>query len=155
MNEAQLSEGNFFVMDVGDWAVTLALTERGTCVLVRQFRFGVEGFSWELPAGVVEPGEDPVAGGIRELYEESGYRGGAARLLGSIHPNPAIQRNQCHFVLVTGARKVDNGAPGPHEFFDVLELPVEELFTWARNGTITHGIVHASLFFLRDYLDSL
>lgn len=151
-NERESSRGDFYVMDVGDWAVALALTPRDTVVLVRQFRFGTAGFSWELPAGVVDPGEDPVEGGVRELYEESGYRGESAKVLGMVHPNPAIQRNCCHFVLVEGAERVDGGDPGPHEFFDVKEVPLNTLFDWARDGTITHGIVHAALFFLRDHL---
>ena len=153
INEKEASEADFFVMEVGDWAVTLALTPGGNCVLVRQFRFGTKQFSWELPAGVVDPGEDPVEGGKRELYEESGYRGSSARLLGTVHPNPAIQRNRCHFILVEGAKRIDDGAPGPHEFFEVQEIPVETLFDWARDGTITHAIVHAALFYLRDHLE--
>ncbi len=144
------AEGEFFVMEVGDWAVALALTDAGRCVLVRQFRFGSGGFTWELPAGVVDEGEDPVAGALRELYEESGYRGERARVLGVVHPNPAVQRNRCHIVLVTGARRVGAGDPGPHEFFEVREVPLKTLFGWARDGTITHSIVHAALFFLRD-----
>ena len=153
-NEKESSEADFYVMEVGDWAVTLALTEEGKCVLVRQFRFGTKQFSWELPAGVVDPGEDPVEGGVRELYEESGYRGASARKLGTVHPNPAIQRNRCHFILVEGAKRIDGGAPGPHEFFEVQEIALETLFTWARDGTITHAIVHAALFYLRDHLEA-
>jgi 8-oxo-dGTP pyrophosphatase MutT (NUDIX family) len=150
----ELSEGDFYVMDVGDWAVAIALTADNRCVLVRQFRFGNQRLSWELPAGVVDPGEDCIAGAQRELYEESGYQGESATLIGVTHPNPAIQRNQCFFVVIENARRIDSGAPGPHEFFDVQEIHVDELFDWARNGKITHGIVHAALFFLRDFLES-
>ncbi len=151
-NQQHRIAADFYVMKVGDWAVTMALTEEGKCVLIRQFRFGTGKFSWELPAGVVDPGENPVEGGVRELYEESGYRGRSARVLGTVHPNPAIQRNRCHFVLVEGARRVDAGDPGPHEFMEVRELSIGELFEWARNGTITHAIVHAALFYLQEYL---
>lgn len=149
---SEVSEGDFFVMEVGDWAVALALTEEGNCVLVRQFRFGTRDFSWELPAGVVDPGEDAIEGGKRELYEESGYVGRAAKLLGTVHPNPAIQRNRCHFILVEDAVRQDGGNPGPHEFFEVREVPLKTLFDWARNGIITHSIVHSALFFLQDHL---
>jgi len=152
-NHHEQSSSDFFIMDVNDWAVTIALTDEGNCVLVKQFRFGTGEFSWEFPAGVVDPGEDPLEGGIRELYEESGYRGRAARILGMVHPNPAIQRNSCHLILVEGARKIDDGDPGPHEFFEVREVSIPTLFEWAKNGTITHAIVHAALFYLRDYLD--
>jgi len=53
-------------------------------------------FSLEVPGGVIESGEDLVAAGVRELAEETGFAGGTARLLGSVHPNPAIQDNRCH-----------------------------------------------------------
>lgn len=154
INAREKSSGDFYVMEVGDWAVALALTEDDKIVLVRQFRFGSAGFSWELPAGVVDPGEAPREAALREMYEESGYKGESAKVLGKVHPNPAIQRNCCHFVLIEGAYSVDAGDPGPHEFFEVREVDLETLFAWARDGTITHGIVHAALFFLRDYLDA-
>lgn len=42
-------------------------------MLVNQFRYGTNDFSWEIPGGVIERGEDPVAAGMRELLEETGY----------------------------------------------------------------------------------
>jgi 8-oxo-dGTP pyrophosphatase MutT (NUDIX family) len=151
-NESHSVEGEFYVMDVGDWAVAMAMTESGKVILVRQFRFGIGAFSWELPAGVVDRGEDPAEAGARELYEESGYRGNAPEVIGSVYPNPAIQRNRCHFVFVDGVRRHDDGDPGPHEMFEVQEVSLADLFGWARDGTISHSIVHAGLFFLRDHL---
>ncbi|MFO7726458.1 MAG: NUDIX hydrolase [Oceanipulchritudo sp.] len=151
-NVADKTEGEFYVMDVADWAVCLALTELNTCVLVRQFRFGSAAFSWELPAGLVDAGEAPLDAGIRELYEESGYRGSRAEVLGWVYPNPAIQRNRCHFVLVREARRTGDGDPDPHETFEIEERSLQDLFSWAREGRIRHGIVHAALFFLREHL---
>jgi ADP-ribose pyrophosphatase len=155
INEKEASASDFYIMEVNDWAVTIALTDEGNCVLVKQFRFGTGGFTWELPAGVVDPGEDALEGGVRELYEETGYRGDTAKVLSIVHPNPAIQRNRCHMILVEGARKIDSGDPGPHEFIEVREVPVSTLFEWAKDGTITHAIVHAALFYLRDYLEEM
>lgn len=149
-NDAESSEGEFFVMDVADWAVTIAVTPDKNIVLVRQFRFGSGGFSWELPAGVVDAGEAPIEAGLRELYEESGYKGKQPVTLGIVHPNPAIQRNRCHIILVENAVKVSEGEPGLHEFFEVREVPLKTLFQWARDGTITHSIVHTALFYLRE-----
>jgi len=144
------AKGDFYVMEVADWAVALALTDERKCVMVKQFRFGSEDFTWELPAGVVDPGESPIEGAVRELYEESGYSAEAPRILGVVHPNPALQRNRCHFVLLENARRTGAGAPGPHEAFEVREVPLPELFSWARTGMVTHAIVHAALFFLQN-----
>ena len=71
-----------------DWVNVLALTPDARLVLVRQFRFGIDDFSLEIPGGVIETGEDPVAAGLRELREETGYGGRADRLLASSIPTP-------------------------------------------------------------------
>jgi len=149
------ARGDFYVMDVGDWAVCIALTPAKKCVMVKQFRFGSQDFSWELPAGVVDQGESPVQGALRELYEESGYTGDTARTLGIVHPNPAIQRNRCHVILLEDAYLTGKGAPDPHEFFEVREVPLAQLFAWAKSGVVTHAIVHCALFLFQNSMDDL
>lgn len=151
-NKRESSEDDFYLMDVADWAVTIAMTGDNNIVMIQQFRFGTGNFSWELPAGVVDAGETAMEAGARELYEESGYKGDKPVLLGLVHPNPAIQRNRCHILLVKNAVKVDGGAPGQHEFFEVREVSLPTLYTWACDGTITHAIVHTALFYLREHL---
>ncbi|NBD37511.1 MAG: NUDIX domain-containing protein [Verrucomicrobia bacterium] len=146
--EAGGREGEFFIIDVGDWAVALAKTPDDRYILVRQFRFGSGEMSLEFPAGVVDPGEDPVAAARRELYEESGYEGGEGRLLGTVEPNPALQRNRCHFVFFPEATYRDGGAPEGHESFDVVKMLLPEVRTNALHGGIRHAIVHAALLFL-------
>lgn len=87
-------ERDFYVVHSRDWVNVLAVTTDKQLVLVNQFRFGIDDFSLEIPGGVIEPGEDPVKAGLRELEEETGYVGGNARLLASVHPNPAIMSNR-------------------------------------------------------------
>jgi 8-oxo-dGTP pyrophosphatase MutT (NUDIX family) len=132
---------DFFVINAPDWVNVLALTPAGHLVLVRQFRFGIDEFSLEIPGGVMEPGEDPVTAGLRELREESGYVGTGARLLGSVHPNPAMQSNRCHLVLVTDARPVAKLDWDPDEEFAIMTRPVDEVYALAYRGGITHAMV--------------
>jgi len=131
----------FIVVDAPDWVNVIALTPQGHLVLVRQFRYGIDAFSLEIPGGVIEHGEDPVAAGVRELREETGYAGGTARLLGSVNPNPAIQNNRCHLVLVEAAVRAGDTAWDHDEEIAVSTAPVEEVFAWARTGHITHALV--------------
>ena len=110
---ARLKSQDFFVINAPDWVNVVALTPDRQLVLVRQFRFGLDDFSVEIPGGVMDPGENAIAAGVRELREETGYIGTAARLLGVVHPNPAMQNNRCHLVLVENAcREADStGTP--------------------------------------------
>jgi 8-oxo-dGTP pyrophosphatase MutT (NUDIX family) len=135
------TERDFVVVHSPDWVNVVALTPDDHVVLVRQFRYGIDEFSLEVPGGVMEPGEDPVIAGLRELREETGYTGSPAKLLGSVHPNPAIQSNRCHFVFVEGAVKSHDLEWDPDEEIRVSTQPVEEVFTLARSGGIFHGLV--------------
>jgi ADP-ribose pyrophosphatase len=142
-------ERDFVVLDAPDWANVLALTPDHRLVLVNQFRFGTNDFSLEIPGGVLGPGEDPVAGGLRELREETGYSGEKARVLGRVHPNPAIQNNTLHIVLVENATLAAATQWDHDEEIAVSVLPVDEVYALARAGRITHALVlNALLYFM-------
>jgi len=130
----------FICLEAHDWVNVVAVTTEGKIVLVRQFRYGINEFSLEVPGGVIETGEDPVAAGVRELAEETGYAGGTARLLGSVHPNPAIQNNRCHAVLVEGVACTQQLDWDTDEEIEVSTVPVEEAIRLACNGSITHSL---------------
>jgi ADP-ribose pyrophosphatase len=132
---------DFFVINAPDWVNVVALTPDGRLVLVRQFRYGIDDFSLEIPGGVIDPGEDPIAAGVRELQEETGYVGRNARLLGTVRPNPAMQNNRCHLVLVEGARQEAKLDWDPDEEFAITALPVDEVYALAYRGGITHAMV--------------
>lgn len=135
------SEREFVVIDAPDWVNVVALTPDHRLVFVNQFRFGIDAFSWEIPGGVIERGEDPVAAGLRELQEETGFAGTTARLLGSVNPNPAIMNNRCHLVLVEGVVRTAELEWDADEEIAVSTLPVDEAYEWARAGRITHSLV--------------
>jgi 8-oxo-dGTP pyrophosphatase MutT (NUDIX family) len=146
------AERDFTVIHVPDWVNVVAVTPQRQIVLVRQFRFGSDDFSLELPGGVIESGEDPVAAGLRELQEETGFGGGAVRLLGKVKPNPAIMDNHCHYVLVEGA--VPNGPMNwdSDEEIEVETAPVATVLAWARTGVISHSLSVAALMFFEGTL---
>ena len=141
------TERDFVIAHAPDWVNVVAVTPDGRLVLVRQFRFGSNGLSLELPGGVLEAGEDPVAAAVRELSEETGCAGAAARLLGSVHPNPAIMDNRCHFVLVEGAAPKGPVKWDDDEEIEMLTAPVGDVLAWVRSGRITHSLTVAALMF--------
>ena len=145
------TEKEFVVIRAPDWVNVIALTPDRQLVLVRQFRFGIHEFSLEVPGGVIESGETPVAAGVRELAEETGFAGGPARLLGSVHPNPALQDNRCHAVLVEGVVRREPLAWDPDEEIEISTAPVDEALAWARAGRITHSLSLTALMLFEPY----
>ncbi len=148
-------EQDFFIINAPDWVNVVALTPDGRLVLVRQFRYGIDDFSLEIPGGVMDAGEDPVAAGPRELSEETGYVGTRARLLGSVHPNPAMQNNRCHLVLVEDARRAAALAWDDDEELETLVKPVDEVYALAAGGGITHALVLDALLLFRPHWERL
>jgi ADP-ribose pyrophosphatase len=138
---AHSSARDFFVINAPEWVNVIALTTDHHLVLVRQFRFGSNDFSLEIPGGIVDPGEDPVTAGVRELAEETGFVGTAPTVLGAVHPNPAIQSNRCHLILVEQAVRKSGLKWDPDEEFEILTEPVDRVYERAYRGEITHAMV--------------
>ncbi|MDE6432021.1 MAG: NUDIX hydrolase, partial [Opitutales bacterium] len=88
--------GNFIVVNCSDSVQIIAETTDKRLVFVRQFRFGSEKFSLELPAGRLEKGESPIDGAVRELREETGYTGEKPTLVGELYTNPAFLENKIY-----------------------------------------------------------
>jgi ADP-ribose pyrophosphatase len=140
------TDRDFVVLRPPDWVNVLALTPDHQLVLVRQFRYGIKEFTLEIPGGMIDAGEPALVAGQRELLEETGYQGGRAELLGVIAPNPAIQANRCHIVLVQDAVPSGSIAWDTDEEIEVSCRPVDEVLALARNGGITHSLVLSALF---------
>jgi 8-oxo-dGTP pyrophosphatase MutT (NUDIX family) len=141
-------EGNFFVIEAPDWVITLPLTTKDELILVRQWRFGAEKLSWEPPGGVMEAGEDASTAGQRELLEETGYAGPTARVLGQASPNPAIQNNRVHFVLVENCGLKSGLNWDQHEELEMGIFPLAEVEQMIRRGEIFHSLALNALQFL-------
>jgi|SRR5579864_4927100 len=91
-----------------DYLAIVARTPSGHFPIVHQYRPALEAFTWELPAGLAEPGEDFAEGCRRELLEETGYPTRAIHSLGTAAPCSGRLSNRIHsFFLETGERIAD------------------------------------------------
>ena len=144
------ADRTFFVIDAPDWINVIPLTDRRTVKLIRQYRFGVDDLTYEIPGGMCDPGESPLDAARRELREETGCVARQLVDLGWVHPNPAIQNNRCHSFLALGAEQVGEPEPDPNEAFEQLEVPLEEIPRWIAERRITHALVVAAFQLLRE-----
>ena len=92
----------FSLIESVNWVNVIALTTDDRVVLVRQYRAGSNSVCLEIPGGMIDGDEEPIAAGARELSEETGYTGGTLELIGDMSPNPAIQTNRLYTVLARG-----------------------------------------------------
>ena len=143
--------GTYQVLEMPDFVNVLALTPDDQCVLVRQYRHGIDDLTLEIPAGLVESDESPIAAAERELREETGYAGANSQLLGCVHPNPAFQDNVCHTVLVLGATRVGDPELDDGEDIEVVVVPRADLSTLVRQGRITHSLMTTAFYLLSLY----
>lgn len=136
----------FLVVDAPDWINVIPLTDDDRVVVVRQFRFGVDGVTLEIPGGMCDRGEDPREAARRELREETGYDARDFVSLGSVHPNPAIQNNRCHTFLARGAFRAGDPQPDENEEIAVETVPLDDVPKLIADGTISHALVVAAFY---------
>ena len=113
----------------------IALTEDGKIPLVKQFRKPFEKAIYEIPAGKLDKGEEPLKCGMRELKEETGFSADEFVSLGYFYPSPGFANEVTHLFFAKGLRKgTDN--PDDDEFLDVEEFTVEKVREMILNNEI-------------------
>ena len=141
-------EHDFYVIESVSWVNVIAVTPDGQLVLVEQYRHGSDTVELEIPGGVMDPGEtDPVATGLRELREETGYTGERARVIGKVWANPAIQNNACFTILVENCQLAHQTALDHSEDILTRLVPASEIAQFVREGRIRHSLVVAALLY--------
>lgn len=140
-DKARLPDGRItnreVVVHPGGVAV-FAIDEEKRVVLVRQFRYSVGEVVLELPAGKLEPGEDPLESGLRELEEETGLRPGTMLPMGYSYSSPGILGERIHLFFAADLQEGE-AHPDDGEFVEVVRIPYTELLEMVRRGEIKDG----------------
>lgn len=139
----------FYRIEAPDWINVIPLRPDGAVLFVRQYRFGTEEFTLEIPGGMCDPGELPLDAARRELREETGHDAGEMLALGFVHPNPAIQTNRCHSFLARDLTEAGPTQPDEHEAFEQELVALAQVPDRIRDGSITHSLVVAAFHLLQ------
>lgn len=140
-----------FILECPNWCNVIPLTEAGEIVMIWQPRFGTDALSLEVPGGVVDPGEAPLAAAQRELREETGYTAKHIRALGKTEPNPAFQGNLCFSFVAEGVSHSHDTSFDELEECETVLVPIDAVASLIDDGTITHALAVVALErFLRE-----
>ena len=121
-----------------DYVGVLALTDDDRVPLIRQYRPAIEGYSLELPAGLLEDGETPQACAERELAEETGFGAGRWVALGTLDPDTARLSNRFHGFFALNLKPIDPWTPEPG--VETIALPRSEFLDLVLTGRFVHAL---------------
>ncbi|AEB07869.1 NUDIX hydrolase [Coriobacterium glomerans PW2] len=122
------------VRHVGAVAI-VALTETGKIALVRQYRTALDRVTVEIPAGKIDPGEEPLEAARRELKEETGFVPGRIAYLTTIATSPGFTDELIHLYFATQL-ELGDACPDEDEFLNVDLVDVHELVDAVLDGKI-------------------
>jgi 8-oxo-dGTP pyrophosphatase MutT (NUDIX family) len=136
---------DYYLIYLADAVNVVALTPDRQVILVRQFRAGSGHDSLETPGGLLDPGEDPLMAGPRELKEETGFAGDPPVVLGTVWSNASILTSKTTFLLVTNALQVAEPKLDHSEEVAVELVPADRIPEFLNTGQIDHALAVGSL----------
>lgn len=134
--------------------VPLASDPKGpdpTVLLLRQYRYAAGGPVWEIPAGRLEPGEDPAVCARRELEEEAGIVAGRLDRLTTIWTTPGFTDEAIHLFCAADL------TPGTHareadEFIEVVARPLSDVLAGIRDGEIRDAKTISGILYVAGFV---
>lgn len=128
----------FYLTSPVDAVATVSLTNDDCIILTRQYRHPIEKVIYDLPAGHLQPGEDPVHGAMREFEEETGYFPRHIEKLGYYNQFPGVLRAATNLFFATDLIKTEQHLE-PGEILETAHIPVNEVLGMILNGDFIDG----------------
>jgi ADP-ribose pyrophosphatase len=132
----------------------LAILDDGRILLERQYRYPIAKVCMEIPAGKLDPNEDPLVCAQRELEEETGYSASRWSYIRRIHPVISYSTEFIDIYLAEGLQ-AGKSRLDEEEFLDVFAAPLDEILAWVEQGVITDVKTTIAIYWLDRYRRNL
>lgn len=120
-------------------------------ILIRQFRWAAQGVLWEIPAGTLDPGEDPGHCARRELREEAGVEARRLERLTTIYTTPGFTDERIHLYAASGLTPVPPDREAD-EFIETHEVRWSEVGRMLRDGRIRDAKTMTALMYVNSFV---
>ena len=120
-------------------AVAILPIDGDRCKLLKQYRYAIDQYIIEAPAGTMEPGEEPLATAGRELIEETGFAAKTIVPKGFIYTTPGFTDEKIFLFEARGLSPSQEYGKDEDEVIEVIEVPVRDLPGMIRDGRIVDG----------------
>lgn len=137
---------SYYVLEEAAWVHAVAFDARAAVLLVRQYRHAIREFSWELPGGAADAGEDLEVTARRELLEEAGAVGERWRHLGGYATNPGRHDNRVHGFVVEDVRVAQPQSLDETEAIECRFFSIAEVLALIHSGAFSN-VMHVALFY--------
>lgn len=117
-------------------AVAILPIEGEQCKLIRQYRYAIDSYIFEAPAGTLEAGENPIDAAGRELIEETGFAAQIMEPKGFIITTPGFTDEKIFLYEARGLSSSDEYRKDDDEVIEVLDVPLKDLNRMVLDGTI-------------------
>ena len=134
------------MLEYPTWVNVVAITKTGEMVIIRQYRHGLGRTCFEIVAGCVEEGEDPMDAAKRELQEETGYTGGEWREVMQFTCNASAMNNITHSFLAVGVEQTEKQNLDATEDIEIYTFTQEEVKAMLLRGEFMQVSMIAPLY---------
>ncbi len=143
---------DFISIDSRDWVAVIPVKNENF-IMVKQWRHGENNLSIEFPGGVIDDGESPLEGAVRELKEETGCIANKMLYLGKVNPNPAFMTNHFHVFAAFDLQETNVQTLDDDEYLNYFELPQSEVYKKMGTSEFPHALMGCALMMFRQAKD--
>jgi 8-oxo-dGTP pyrophosphatase MutT (NUDIX family) len=136
----------YYVLEEWEWVHVVPFDPEQRVLLVRQYRHAIADFSWELPGGAADDGEDLLQTAQRELREETGAVGDRWRHLGGYATNPGRHNNRVQGFVAENVRVTQSQKLDDNEVIECAFYSIDEILRMIETCEFSNAM-HVALFY--------
>jgi len=145
-------QGKYYVVNTHNSVIALPLTSDNKILFIKQYRYPVDGFYYELPAGGIEKGDTILSAAKKELEEETGHRAQKFKKIGTYAPMNGLCKEICTVFIAQDLEKTKQKLELT-EFIEVEEVSIKKAYKMIDENKIQCGMTLAAMSIVRKYFE--